>query len=126
MTVIVAVDFDGTLVEHQYPQIGPDVPGAFEWLHKLKDAGALLMLWTMRDGASLAEAIEHCAARGIGFWGVNRNAGQASWSQSPKQYAHLYVDDSALGCPLVLRDRARAYVDWSVAGPLALAEVERR
>ncbi len=124
MPVIIAVDFDGTLVEHQYPAIGPDVPGAFEWLHKLKGAGALLMLWTMRDGGHLAEAVEHCADRGITFWGVNQNPGQASWSQSVKQYAHLYIDDAALGCPLVLRKAARAYVDWTVAGPLALAVVD--
>jgi len=126
VSVIIAVDFDGTIVEHQYPQIGPDVPGAFEWLHKLQGAGALLMLWTMRDGNTLAAAVDHCEAHGVTFWGINRNLGQASWSQSAKQYAHLYIDDAALGCPLVTPDKARAYVDWSVAGPLALEAVLAR
>lgn len=119
--MIIAVDFDGTIVEHQYPAIGPDVPGAFEWLRKLQDAGALLMLWTMRDGKALDEAVEHCRAQGVEFWGVNVNPTQVSWSASAKQYAHLYIDDAALGCPLVHPGRARPYVDWSVAGPLALA-----
>lgn len=121
--MIVAVDFDGTIVEHQYPKIGPDVPGAFEWLQKLQDAGALLMLWTMRDGPRLDEAVAHCRARGIEFWGINANPTQASWSKSVKQYAHLYVDDAALGCPLVDQDGRRSCVDWSVAGPMALAAV---
>ena len=124
MTVI-AVDFDGTIVENAWPKIGPDVPGAFEWLRKLQDAGAHLILWTMRDGATLSEAVDYCAAQGVTFWGVNRNPGQASWSQSVKQFAHLYIDDNGLGVPLVERDRAKPYVDWSIAGPAALAAVAR-
>ena len=121
--MIIAVDFDGTIVENQYPKIGPDVPGAFEWLRKLSDSGASLMLWTMRDGHRLAEAVAHCRTQGIEFWGINRNPGQESWSQSVKQYAHVYIDDNALGCPLVDPEGRRAYVDWSIAGPMALAAV---
>jgi hypothetical protein len=70
---IIAVDFDGTLAEHQYPDIGPEVPGAFAWLRKFREAGANLILWTMRDngdrGQTLDEAIGRCRTRGIEFWG---------------------------------------------------------
>jgi len=115
---IIAIDFDGTLVEYRYPDIGPDVPGAFEWVRKLQDAGAKLILWTMRDGDTLAAAVEHCRARGIEFWGVNANPDQ-SWSTSPKQYAHAYIDDANLYCPVKLAGR-RAVVDWDIVGPAAL------
>jgi ribonucleotide monophosphatase NagD (HAD superfamily) len=121
--MIIAVDFDGTIVEHAYPTIGTDIPGAFEWLRKLQDAGAALMLWTIRSGTHLTEAVEHCKDAGIEFWGVNENPTQHTWSQSAKQYAHLYIDDAALGCPLVYPERRRPYVDWDVAGPAALAAV---
>lgn len=116
--MIIAVDFDGTIVEHTYPTIGPDVPGAFEWLREFSDAGHQLILWTMRSGPELAEAVEHCRRNGVEFWGVNRNPGQGSWTESPKAYAQMYIDDAALGCPLVLRLEGRPYVDWSAVGPM--------
>jgi len=120
---VIAIDFDGTLVEHRYPDIGPDVPGAFEWLAKLQNAGAKLILWTMRDGPTLTEAVEHCLERGITFWGINGNPDQ-QWSLSPKAYAHVYIDDAALGCPVKLAGR-RAVVDWDIAGPEAMRAVTR-
>jgi hydroxymethylpyrimidine pyrophosphatase-like HAD family hydrolase len=80
---IIAVDFDGTLVEHQYPAIGPDVPGAFETLRQVQEAGAHLILWTMRDGDHLAAAVELCQDRGLVLWGINRNPEQ-QWTTSPK------------------------------------------
>lgn len=120
--MIAAIDFDGTLVEHMYPQIGAEVEGAFEWLDRLQSAGVKLILWTMRDGGTLAEAVEFCAERGIVFWGVNSNPGQHTWSASPKQYAHVYVDDAAAGCPLRTRPGSRrAFVDWAAAGPMVWA-----
>jgi hypothetical protein len=116
--MIVGVDFDGTLVEHMYPQIGREVDGAFAWLHRLQAAGVKLMLWTMRSDQPLTEAVAYCADRGITFWGVNKNPDQ-SWSSSAKQYAHVYIDDAAAGCPLMTRPGARRpFVDWSAAGPL--------
>lgn len=127
---IIAVDFDGTLVEHAYPGIGPDVPGAFEWLRKLQDAAARLVLWTIRDGIQLDEAVEHCTTRGVRWWQVNRNPQQVAWTSSPKVYAHAYIDDAALGCPLIVPlipdggPHRRAYVDWSVVGPAAMRLVK--
>ena len=119
--MIVAVDFDGTLVEHMYPRIGAEVEGAFDWLKRLHRAGAHLMLWTMRSGPTLDAAVGYCAERGVQFWGVNENPDQTAtrWSVSPKQYAHLYIDDAAIGCPLRIRPGSRRpTVDWSVAGPM--------
>lgn len=116
---IVGVDFDGTLVEHQYPRIGPEVAGAFEWLHRLQGAGVRLMLWTMRDNQTLTEAVVYCASRGIQFWGVNVNPEQAGWTSSRKQFAHLYIDDAAAGCPLTTREGVeRPFADWNVIGPM--------
>nr|WP_082839948.1 hypothetical protein [Gemmata sp. SH-PL17]AMV25538.1 hypothetical protein VT84_14160 [Gemmata sp. SH-PL17] len=128
--MIIAIDFDGTIAEHEFPDIGAPVPGAFEWMKRWQDAGAKLILWTMRsDGRSadgsrengpvLTEAVEFCRRNGVEFYGVNGNPGQASWTQSPKAYAHVYVDDAAFGCPLRESRKAgnRPMVDWSVVGP---------
>ncbi len=116
--MIAAIDFDGTLAEHMYPQIGPEVEGAFEWLLKLQAAGVDLMLWTMRSGQTLDEAVRWCADRGVTFWGVNENPGQRSWTDSPKQYAHIYIDDAAAGCPLIAESGQRPVVDWHTVGPM--------
>ncbi len=125
--MIIAVDFDGTIVDHRYPEIGAEVPGSVKALKLLTAKGHKLILWTMRsdgqrDGDVLSQAVEFCKSRGIELYGVNQNPSQ-SWSSSPKAYAHLYVDDAAIGCPLLESPRAggRPYVDWeSVA-----AQIER-
>lgn len=111
MPVIIGIDFDGTLAEHRYPEIGAKVPGAVETCRDLITAGHKLILWTMRSGSTLTDAVAWCAAEGIDFYGVNKNPSQ-DWSDSPKAYCHIYVDDAALGCPLVLRGDDRPFVDW--------------
>ena len=109
---IVAVDFDGTVVEHCYPRVGPDVCGAVETLHWLQDLGVRLILFTMRSGRQRREAVEWFETKGIKLWGVNRNPEQDAWTDSPKVYAHRYIDDAAVGCPLIRPDGRRPYVDW--------------
>lgn len=109
--MIIAVDFDGTLVHHDYPRIGEAVPGGVSVCQRLISAGHQLILWTMRDGQQLADAVAWCEAENIDFWGINCNPTQ-SWSKSPKAYAQLYIDDAALGCPLIFPLDARPYVDW--------------
>lgn len=137
--MIIAVDFDGTIVEHQFPRVGPPVPGAVDWMKRFQELGAKLILWTMRsdgraDGSNpLTDAVEYCRANGIEFWGVNTNPEQAAWTGSPKAYAHVYIDDAAAGTPLVFPHPAtghdRPYVDWEEVGPLVervlLADRER-
>ncbi len=58
MSLYIAVDFDGTIVDHQFPEIGKAVPGAFDWLKRFKEAGATLILWTMRsDGQEYGDVL---------------------------------------------------------------------
>jgi hypothetical protein len=119
----IAVDFDGTIAEHKFPEVGKPVPGAFEWMRKWQEAGARLILWTMRcdspKGNYLADAIDLCRGNGVYFFGHNRNPEQSEWTTSPKAYAHIYVDDAAFGTPLIQGD-GRPMVDWSVVGPEVL------
>ncbi len=128
----IAIDFDGTIVAHEFPDIGEEVPGAFKWMKAFKAAGCNLILWTMRSdgqnsGDVLAEAVEYCRVRGIEFWGVNQNPEQ-DWSMSPKAYAHLYIDDAAFGCPLRENPKSggRPFVDWDIVGPAVVAMIEPR
>ncbi len=133
--VIIAIDFDGTIAEHEFPEIGAAAPGAFEWMKRWQEAGAKLILWTMRsDGRSgtgrengpvLTDAVEFCRANGIEFYAVNGNPTQAEWTTSPKCYAHLYVDDAAVGCPLRNSRKAgnRPMVDWAAVGPAVLNQL---
>jgi hypothetical protein len=111
---ILAVDFDGTCVRHEYPEIGEDVPHAVEVLRRLTGAGVKLIVWTMRHGKHLDEdAARWFADRGIEVWAFNENPTQMHWTQSPKAYARHYIDDAAIGCPLIYPDDgSRPFVDW--------------
>lgn len=121
--MIIAIDFDGTIVEHEYPSIGFPVLGALKWMKEFQVLGARLILWTMRSGIKLTEAESYCHKNGIEFFGVNCNPDQASWTNSPKVYAHRYIDDAAFGCPLIYPGLGRPYVDWSKVGPSVLNEI---
>ena len=93
-----AIDFDGTIVEHRYPEIGPVRPFAFETLKALQDKRHLLILWTHRSGKRLEEAVEFCRENGIRFYAVNQNYPEEKWNQdeSRKINADLYIDDRML------------------------------
>ena len=113
--MIVAVDFDGTIVTHAFPYIGSPVPGALAGLRAMMAADVKLILWTMRSGDTLTDALTYLHSERIDLWGINENPDQAvdRWSTSPKQYANYYIDDSALGTPLIVPDTGeRPYVDW--------------
>ena len=62
--MIIAVDFDGTIVEHRYPEIGRELPFAIETLKTLQREGHRLILWSVREGRLLDEAVEFCKGRG--------------------------------------------------------------
>jgi len=112
-SLIIAVDFDGTCVDHRYPEIGPEVPLCVETLRELSKAGHRLILWTMRSDEPLNEAIGWFANKGIPLYGVNSNPDQHKWTKSPKAYAQIYIDDAAFGCPrLDLAAFHRPCVDW--------------
>lgn len=110
---IIAIDFDGTCVTHEYPRIGKEI-GASYILRALVDNGCCLVLNTMRSGKELAEAKEWFDEHNIPLYGLNATPGQTSWTQSPKVYAHLYIDDAGIGCPLIepYRGLGRPFVDW--------------
>lgn len=107
MSCVIGVDFDGTVVEHMYPEIGLEAPGALRVLTRLQDAGHRLVLWTMRSGEELQAATDYLQGNGINLFGVNRNPEQDTWTQSPKAYCQLYIDDAALGCPTRAAIRSR-------------------
>lgn len=112
MGLIIGVDFDGTVVEHDHPRIGAPVPGAIETLRHLVARGHRLILWTMRSGNSLDEAVAYMEAVGVDLWGVNTNP-QQDWTDSPKAFCNIYIDDAAFGCPLLRPIGRRPYVNWS-------------
>lgn len=124
--MIIAIDFDGTIADHIYPDCGEPVPGAIEWIKKFIEAGAKIILWTMRSdhihGPTLTDAIQFCNDNGIELFGVNNNPFQSDWTTSPKAYANLYIDDLAFGCPLKENPRygGQPYVDWDIVGPATL------
>ena len=115
----IAIDFDGTCVTHDYPRIGKDI-GAIEVLKRLIKSGHKLILNTMRSGKELQDAIDWFKENGIELYGANKNPSQKSWTNSPKVYAHMYIDDAALGCPLKmdLNLSNRPFVDWDVVSTL--------
>lgn len=111
--MIIAVDFDGTCVTHAYPEIGTFI-GAVGPLSRLVAKGHKLILWTMRSNERLREAVQWFADNGIELWAVNTNPEQSEWTNSPKAYANLYIDDAGLGIPLASNPAVshRPYVDW--------------
>ncbi len=111
--LVIAIDFDGTCVTHEYPYMGSDI-GAVPVLKELTDAGYHLVLNTMRSGKTEKEAVKWFKDNDIPLYGVNKNPDQKSWTSSPKVYADLYIDDSALGVPLTSSPTStRPYVDWT-------------
>lgn len=114
MKKIIAVDFDGTVVRHKYPEIGEEIPHAVEVLKRLNKNGVRVIVWSMRCGKYLDEdAFKWFEERGVVVWAYNQNPEQESWTKSPKCYAHLYIDDAALGCPLIYpKNGERPFVDW--------------
>lgn len=125
----IAVDFDGTCVKHQFPEVGEDI-GAVPVLKELVEAGHKLILCTMRSHPSektkhasekgyiaterdtLQDAVDWFEENGIELYGVNENPSQKAWTESKKIYANMYIDDCALGVPLVADGRGNVFVDW--------------
>ncbi len=94
----IAIDFDGTIVEHQYPEIGKEKLFAFRTLKELEKKGARLILWTFRTGKELEEAVEFCRKNGIEFYAVNKNYPEEILDDtvSRKIDADIYIDDKNL------------------------------
>ena len=101
--MIIAVDFDGTIVEHRYPHIGKELPFAIASLKQIQSEGHALILWTAREGRLLQEAIDFCEKRGLEFFAVNSNyPGEEvdeAGIRARKLHADLFIDDRAVGGP---------------------------
>lgn len=96
----IAVDFDGTIVEHRYPAIGKERPFATVTLRRLADEGHRLILWSVREGKLLDEAVEWCKERGVTFYAVNRDFEEEDGTGrdfSRKIKADLFIDDRNVG-----------------------------
>jgi len=110
----IAIDFDGTCVDHRYPAIGPDVPGAVEAMKKLNELGYQIILCTMRSGHGMIDAVRWFEDKGIKLYAYYQDPDQKTWTDSPKCFAHMMIDDTAYGCPLIQPDGFwRPCVDWS-------------
>jgi hypothetical protein len=128
--MIIVIDFDGTCVTHEFPNIGKDI-GAEKVLKKLIQKGHRLILFTMRcnhtfipnshqpdiivePGNYLTEAVNWFKERDIPLFGIQKHPNQSGWTSSPKAYGHLIIDDIALGCPVKF-DRNisdKPFIDW--------------
>ena len=106
--MLIAVDFDGTIVEHRYPEIGKELPFAISTLKRLQEERHRLGLWTVREGKLLDEAVEFCRQRGLEFYAVNANfpeeEAKPGAAACRKLKADLFIDDRNVG----------ALPDWGV------------
>lgn len=109
----ILVDFDGTVVTHDYPLIGKDI-GAIPILKELVRNGHGLILFSMRSGKELDEAVKWFKNNDIPLYGIQTNPTQHEWTTSPKAYGQLIIDDIGLGCPTKfdLNLSNRKFVDW--------------
>lgn len=101
--------------------VGEDVDGAISVLKELVRKGHKIILYTMRGGDTLDDAISWFIDNDIELWGINRNPEQLGRFLSSKVLADLYIDDSALGIPLFKPENDRAYVDWNGVRNLLIA-----
>lgn len=97
----IAVDFDGTIVTHCYPAIGEEIPFAIETLKMLAKDGHQLILWSVREGKLLQEAVDWCKERGLEFWAVNRDYPEEEFANnnhfSRKLKVDMFIDDRNIG-----------------------------
>ena len=99
--MLIAVDFDGTIVTHKYPKIGEEIPFAIDTLKMLRQDGHRLIMWSVREGELLDEAVEWCRARGLEFYAVNRDYPEETTDNNPhfsrKLKVDLFIDDRNIG-----------------------------
>ena len=99
--MIIAVDFDGTIVEDHYPKIGEELPFATDTLKMLIAERHRLILWTVREGQTLDDAVAWCRERGVEFYAVNRDYPEEKRENNPnysrKLKADLFIDDRNIG-----------------------------
>lgn len=127
----IVIDFDGTCVAHEFPKVGRDI-GAVPVLQELVKKGHRLILFTMRSdltnleaangtehpelhlvpGNYLSQAVDWFKENKITLYGIQTNPSQKRFTNSPKAYGQLIIDDAALGVPLIVGKHKKPYVDW--------------
>jgi len=136
----IIIDFDGTVVSHEFPNVGKDI-GAIKVLNELIENGHRLILFTMRSnngdlplitpqgivpisGDFLDDAIAWFEFNCIPLFGIQTNPGQEKWTSSPKAYGQIIIDDVALGCPLKIDETIskRPFVDWKKVRKLLIKQ----
>jgi hypothetical protein len=121
--VVVAVDFDGTCVEADYPNIGAPLPFAAACLKAMHASGCKLILWTMRDGNELLYALGWFEDNHIPLYGIQRHPCQQEWTEdygSPKCLATYYIDDRNIGIPVKADSKGERAVDWNSLLPMLI------
>lgn len=109
----ICVDFESTVCYRNYPEIGKENEHCIEVMKKWSDKYNVgWILNTMRDNETLDNAVKWLEERGITLYGINVNPTQKLWTTSPKAYAKFYIDDKALGTPLIYEDGIKPRVDW--------------
>lgn len=103
---IIAVDFDGTICENKFPKCGKIKKGVTEAIRKLQEKGAIIILWTVRSGEYLTDAIDYCHENGIYPDLINENIPELGFETSNKIYADYYIDDRSVP------------VQWDIIGGL--------
>lgn len=95
----IAVDFDGTIVEHQFPRIGRPIANAIEVLKKLNASGHTLIMWTYRHGETLEDAVQYCKSNGIEFYAINTSEPNEVWKDGINRLidADVFIDDRNVG-----------------------------
>ena len=99
--MVIAVDFDGTIVENKYPEIGQELPFAIETLKMLIKDRHRVVLWTCREGELLDAALDWCRERGVEFYAANRDYPEETTDNNPhftrKLKADIFIDDRSIG-----------------------------
>lgn len=116
MPLVVAVDFDGTLVHNRFPGIGAATHGARILRTIQREHGALIILWTCRAGRQLQDAVAWCRQHDLRLFGVNHNPNQRGKLASPKVFADVYVDERGL-LPTSQDRNGKLFVDWPAIEP---------
>lgn len=97
----IAVDFDGTIVTHEYPKIGKEIPFATDTLRQLINDRHNLILWTVREGELLQEAVDWCKERGVTFYAINKDYPEEEKEKnnhfSRKLKVDMWIDDRNVG-----------------------------
>lgn len=124
----IAIDFDGTIVDHEYPAIGKEKLFAFITLKELQKRGALLIMWTFREGRELQEAVDYCRQNGIEFYAINRNYPEEQWTDgTPRKInVDIFVDDKNVGGFPGWGEVLNMIDPWSDREEKAMREIQKR